>query len=120
MNEQSTRTLGIIPFGRCEWDDPMVNRKSDFIVCDWLRSAQIPCSLKNQLGSRRSSGSTGRITLFQAIQDESLPRFQAWSQIVCGKNTRLRKESLEHDIPLLKVGGIPVFAQNYVAIEMSI
>jgi hypothetical protein len=54
------------------------------------------------------------------MQEESLPRFQAWSQIVCGKNSRLRKESLEHDIPLLKVGGIPVFAKNYVAIEMSI
>ena len=28
---------------------------------------------------------------------------------MCSKNIRLRKESLEHDIPLLKVGGIPVF-----------
>jgi hypothetical protein len=48
------------------------------------------------------------------MQEKALPRFQAGSQIVGCKNMRLRKESLEHDIPQLMIGGIPVLAENYV------
>jgi hypothetical protein len=54
------------------------------------------------------------------MQEKALPRFQAGSQIVGCKNMRLRKESLEHDIPQLMIGGIPVLAENYVVEKCQI
>ena len=45
---------------------------------------------------------------------------QQGRQIVGGKNMRLRKKSLEHDIPQLMIGGIPVLAEKYAVEKCQI
>jgi hypothetical protein len=110
MNEQPARALGIVRSSASSEPNPMVDRTSDFLLRYWPRPAQIYALYKNQQDPGDLPDRHGRITLFLTMQEEALPRFQARSQIVGCKNMRLRKESLEHDIPQLLIGGIPVSA----------